>query len=61
MDKLITTAEAAKHMKRSEGYVRRLLREGRLRGVKHGRDYLIKESDAKGWKAERKPGRPKTT
>lgn len=43
--KLLTVPEAARRLARNPELVRRWLREGRLRGQKFGRDWLVSERD----------------
>jgi len=58
-DGYIGTREAAEIASVTTGYLRRLLAQGRLEGMKIGRDWLIKrEVIIKFTKTERKIGRP---
>jgi excisionase family DNA binding protein len=56
-EKLLTTNQAAKELKVTSIRVRAMIRDGKLKAEKMGRDYLIKESDIELVK-DRKPGRP---
>lgn len=56
-DKLLTTNQAAQELKVTSIRVRAMIRDGKLKAEKMGRDYLIKESDLELVK-DRKPGRP---
>jgi excisionase family DNA binding protein len=42
---VLTVKEAARRLGCSAQYARRLLRQGRLRGVKAGRDWAVDEGD----------------
>lgn len=42
---MLTTREAAERLGVTQSWVRRLIRDGRLAGAKHGRDYLIGVTD----------------
>jgi excisionase family DNA binding protein len=50
----LTVRQAAKELKLEESYVRRLLIQGKLRGVKWGRDWMVQGLD---YKRKRKPKR----
>jgi excisionase family DNA binding protein len=53
----ISLAEAAKISGFSQGYLRRLMREGKIRGTKIGRDWLTTEKAVKDYlSTERRPG-----
>jgi excisionase family DNA binding protein len=56
-DKLLSTSEAANDLGVSSIRVRAMIRDGKLKAQKIGRDYIIKESDLTPVK-NRKPGRP---
>jgi excisionase family DNA binding protein len=57
---LISTADAATKLKVSRSRVLAMIRDGRLRAQKIGRDWLIEESDLQSpMVADRKPGRPR--
>jgi excisionase family DNA binding protein len=56
---LLTCATAAGRLGISSRRVRQLIAAGRLRALKHGRDWLIREADL-ARVAVRKPGRPVT-
>jgi excisionase family DNA binding protein len=51
MGKLISTSEAAKELECTDSWVRRLLREGVLRGRRMGRDWFADEDSVKRYKA----------
>lgn len=53
---LISTAEAARRKEVDQSSVRRAIREGRLRGSKYNRDYLLDPSDPSfvAWKPPRR-------
>jgi excisionase family DNA binding protein len=51
MGKLISTSEAADKLGCTDSWVRRLLREGILRGVRMGRDWFAEERSVKEYKA----------
>ena len=53
MDEL-STAEAAELAGVDQSSVRRAIREGRLRGRKPARDYLIRRRDVLAWKPARR-------
>ena len=55
---LLTTKEAAEHLKISVRRVHQLIEDGRLPAEKMGRDYFIKDEDLK-LVEDRKPGRPR--
>lgn len=48
---LVTTAEAAAACRMSEGYIKKALRSGELRKVKHGRATRIRIEDLRAWNA----------
>ncbi len=48
-----TTKEIAAAAGVTEGYIRRLLGQGRLKGYKKGRDWLIPDEEAQRWLEER--------
>jgi len=50
--RLLPLPEVARRLNRNPVLVRRWLREGRLRGVKYGRDWLIAERDLARFRAE---------
>lgn len=56
----LTTTEAAVILDVNPSYVRRLLKNKRLEGVKHGRDWLI-EREGLGKIEKLKAGRPAKT
>jgi excisionase family DNA binding protein len=56
-EKLLTTTQAAEILKVTSIRVRAMIRDGRLKAEKMGRDYIIKESDLELVK-DRRPGRP---
>lgn len=56
MARLITTAEAAQELRVSAARVRQLIKEGRLRGKKVGRDWLIRTPLRDPRKPEGRPG-----
>lgn len=58
--KLLTTTQAAGALGVNASRVRQLILSGRLPATKHGRDWIIKQTDLKKV-ADRKPGRPKKT
>jgi excisionase family DNA binding protein len=55
--KLLTTNQAAKELKVTAIRIRAMIRDGRLKAEKMGRDYVIRESDLDTVR-DRKPGRP---
>lgn len=57
---MLTTREAAERLGVTQSWVRRLIRDGRLAGTKHGRDYLIKVGDLEAFAQlpREKTGRP---
>jgi len=56
-EKLISLVEAAAISGFSTGYLRRLLREGKIQGTKIGRDWLTTEEAVKDYlSTERRPG-----
>jgi len=58
---LISLVEAARISGFSQGYLRRLMREGKISGIKIGRDWLTTEKAVKDYlSTERRPG-PKPT
>jgi len=58
MSALLTTAQAAQRLGIAESTVKLLLREGRLKGEKHGRDWII-PADTLAGAVIHKRGRPK--
>jgi excisionase family DNA binding protein len=56
----LTTAEAAAILGVTDRRVRQLIEEGKLKGVKRGRDYLIEEKSLKEAKKWIRSGRPTT-
>jgi site-specific DNA-methyltransferase (adenine-specific) len=61
MSKLYTTESAAEFLQVTPARVRQLIREGRLKSEKYGRDHLIQEPELR-WYTEtgkKKPGRPR--
>ena len=56
-DKLLTTNQAAEQLNVTPIRIRAMIRDGRLKAEKMGRDYVIKES-ALEFVRNRKPGRP---
>lgn len=55
----MTTTEAAQLLEVNQSRVRQFIIEGRLKATKIGRDWHIKEGDAKRFKATLRPtGRP---
>jgi excisionase family DNA binding protein len=48
---VLTAREAARRLGCSVQYVRRLLRSGRLRGSKVGRDWVVEEDEVARWSA----------
>jgi excisionase family DNA binding protein len=50
---VLTAREAARRLGCSVQYVRRLLRSGRLRGSKVGRDWVVEEADVTRWSVAR--------
>ena len=56
---LLTVPQAAARLGLHRSRVFRLVRDGRLPAERHGRDWLIRESDLDAFAAKpRKPGRP---
>jgi excisionase family DNA binding protein len=55
----MTTQEAAAALGVSVQRVRAMIKAGRLPATKHGRDWIIRESDLSGVKVYGKPGRPR--
>ena len=54
---LISLVEAAKISGFSQGYLRRLMREGKISGIKIGRDWLTTEKAVRDYlSTERRPG-----
>ena len=53
-----TSKEAAERLGLSHSHMRLLLRQGRIQGIKFGRDWLI-EVDSLDYKRKRKPKRKK--
>lgn len=51
MGKLISTSAAAKELECTDSWVRRLLREGVLRGRRMGRDWFAEEDSVKKYKS----------
>lgn len=60
MGDMLTTSEAAAILDVNPSYVRRMLKNERLKGVKHGRDWLIEREDL-GKIEKLKAGRPAKT
>ncbi len=56
--KYLTTAEAAKRLDLDPSSVRRLIRDGHLPAVRHGRDWLIAESALAAARRRPTQGRP---
>jgi excisionase family DNA binding protein len=50
---MLTAREAARWLGCSVQYVRRLLRSGKLRGSKVGRDWVVEEGEVARWSALR--------
>ncbi len=60
LEEMVTLPDAAKLMDVAESYVRKLVREKRVVGLKFGRNYLVSRQSAA--KFQKKPGygRPKS-
>lgn len=57
--KILTASEAADYLGIGPSGVTKLCREGKLRGSKHGRDWLLTLAEVRRYRKERKPvGRP---
>ena len=58
--KFISVTEASDISGLTPGYIRRLLRQGRIEGVRVGRDWLTTEEAVRDYLSqERRPGRPR--
>jgi len=53
VERLWTTAGLSEASGLHPTYVRRLLRDGKLRGVKYGRDWVVEDKVARAWLASR--------
>jgi len=60
LDDMVTLPEAAQLMDCAESYVRKLVREKRVIGVKFGRNFLVDKSSAAAFKKKPGYGRPKS-
>ena len=59
-EKLISVLEAARYSKLTPVYVRSMLRQGRIQGVKKGRDWFTTEDALRAFlESNRNVGRPK--
>jgi excisionase family DNA binding protein len=59
-DEYVTVAQAAQQSGLSAGHLERLLRQGRLAGIKPGHDWLVRPSAVAAYLKERRPpGRPR--
>lgn len=56
-EKLLTVREAAERLDVAPCRIRNLIREGRIRGIKIGRDWLIPESEVRRYDETRRPYR----
>lgn len=52
-DKLWSTSELAREAGVSSAYVRQLILDGKLKGTKQGRDWIIFDKDAQEWLRKR--------
>ncbi len=59
LEEMITLPDAAKLMDVAETYVRKLVREKRVAGLKFGRNYLVNRHSAAAFKKKPGYGRPR--
>lgn len=60
LEEMVTLPEAAKLMDVAESYVRKLVREKRVTGLKFGRNYLVSRQSACLFQKKPGYGRPKS-
>jgi excisionase family DNA binding protein len=61
LEEMVTLPDAAKIMDVAESYVRKLVREKRVVGLKFGRNYLVSRQSASLFKKKPGYGRPKSS
>jgi excisionase family DNA binding protein len=59
LEEMITLPQAAKLMDCAESYVRKLVREKRVAGLKFGRNFLVNRASAAAFQKKPGYGRPK--